>query len=130
MRNSMAFTVTSYIALAAGMFLYCVGIYNADWVLSVKGLYLLCMVLVIMGCIVVQKVSRDNVEDREIQQYNQKHRMRNTVAFTAMAYAELIIGFGMFFISIYNATFELHVKGYSISPVFSLSHTARLGFRK
>ncbi|MCM3629707.1 hypothetical protein M3194_20410 [Paenibacillus glycanilyticus] len=59
-RNTPAFTAASYLALGAGLFLFCLGIYNADWELNVKGYYLLCMVLITISCIVVQKVVRDN----------------------------------------------------------------------
>ncbi|RIE04324.1 hypothetical protein D3H35_06895 [Cohnella faecalis] len=69
------------------------------------------MVLITMSCIVVQKVVRHNTEDREIQLENPKHRKRNTSAFTGMAYAGMVIGFGMFAIGMANAPFELNVNG-------------------
>ncbi|TLS53784.1 hypothetical protein FE782_00015 [Paenibacillus antri] len=123
-RNTPAYTAASYFSLAAGMFLFCIGVYNADWDLNVKGYYLLCMILITMACIVVQKVVRDNTEDRELRQDNPNHRMRNTAAFTGMAYVGLIIGFAMFFIGLYNAPFELNVKGYYIAVILLIAYSA------
>jgi uncharacterized membrane protein YiaA len=123
-RNTPAYTAASFFSLAAGMFLFCVGVYHADWELNVKGYYLLCMVLITMACIVVQKVVRDNTEDRELRLENPRHRLRNTGAFTGMAYAGLLIGFGMFFIGLYNAPFELNVKGYYIAVMLLISYSA------
>ncbi|WP_152395872.1 YiaA/YiaB family inner membrane protein [Paenibacillus guangzhouensis] len=128
-RNTLAFTAVSYFALAAGLFLFCLGVYNADWELNVKGYYLLCMVLITISCIVVQKVVRDNTEDNELRLENPKHRMRNTAAFTGMSFAGLIIGYGMFFIGLYNAPFELNVKGYYIAVILLISYSA-IGVQK
>jgi uncharacterized membrane protein YiaA len=123
-RNTAAFTGVSYFALAAGLFLFCFGVYNDDWELNVKGYYLLCMVLITITCIVVQKVVRDNSEDKEIKLENPKHRMRNTGAFTIMAFAGLVIGYAMFFIGLYNAPFQLNVKGYYIAVILLISYSA------
>lgn len=123
-RNTGAFTLVSYFALAAGLFLFCLGVYNADWELNVKGYYLLCMVLITITCITVQKVVRDNTEDKDIRLDNPKHRMRNTQAFTGMAFAGMIIGYAMFFIGLYNAPFELNVKGYYIAVILLISYSA------
>ncbi|WP_127533165.1 YiaA/YiaB family inner membrane protein [Paenibacillus kobensis] len=128
-RNTAAFTGASYFALIAGLFLFCLGVYNADWELNVKGYYLLCMVLITITCIMVQKVVRDNAEDKEIRLDNPKHRMRNTQAFTGVAIAGLVIGYAMFFIGLYNATFELNVKGYYIAVILLISYSA-IGVQK
>lgn len=128
-RNTPAFTAASYFALGAGLLLFCLGVYNADWELNVKGYYLLCMVLITITCIVVQKVVRDNTEDKEIRLDNPKHRMRNTGAFTGMAIAGLIIGYAMFFIGLYNASFDLNVKGYYIAVILLISYSA-IGVQK
>ncbi|MFC0211300.1 YiaA/YiaB family inner membrane protein [Paenibacillus chartarius] len=123
-RNTPAFTAASYFALAAGIFLYCLGIYNADWQLNVKGYYLLCMFLITITSIVTQKVVRDNAEDKALRIENPKHRMRNTSAFSAMAIAGLIIGFAMFFIGLYNAPFELNIKGYYIAVMLLIAYSS------
>ncbi|WP_423802809.1 YiaA/YiaB family inner membrane protein [Paenibacillus auburnensis] len=77
----------------------------------------------------MQKVVRDNTEDREIRQENPKHRMRNTSAFTGMAIAGLVIGYAMFFIGLYNAPFQLNVKGYYIAVILLISYSA-IGVQK
>jgi uncharacterized membrane protein YiaA len=128
-RNTAAFTAVSYFALAAGLILFGLGVYNSDWQLNVKGYYILCVVLIAMSCIVVQKVTRDNAEDKELQIDNPKHRRRNTQAFTGMSYAGLIIGYAMFLIGLFNADFELNVKGYYIAVVLLISYSA-IGVQK
>lgn len=128
-RNTPAFTAASYFALAAGLFLYCLGIYNADWELNVKGYYMLCMFLITITSIVTQKVIRDNAEDKELKIENPKYRMRNTPAFTGMAIVGLIIGFSMFFIGLYNAPFELNEKGYYIAVILLISYSS-IGVQK
>ncbi|MFD0590962.1 YiaA/YiaB family inner membrane protein [Paenibacillus sp. GCM10027627] len=55
--------------------------------------------------------------------------MRNTGAFTAMAIAGLIIGYGMFVIGLINAPFELNVKGYYIAVILLISYSA-IGVQK
>jgi uncharacterized membrane protein YiaA len=128
-RNTPAFTAVSYFALASGLFLFSLGVYNADWQLNVKGYYILCMVLITMACIVVQKVARDNSEDKDIQLENPRHRKRNTAAFSGMSYAGLIIGYAMFAIGLFNAPFELNVKGYYIAVILLISYSA-IGVQK
>ncbi|MNR25617.1 Inner membrane protein YiaA [compost metagenome] len=43
-----------------------IGIYNADMQLNEKGYYIAVMILVAVGAILTQKVTRDNSEDNEI----------------------------------------------------------------
>lgn len=45
----------------------------------------------------------------------QKHRRRNTVAFTVLAYFTLVAGVLLFCIGLYNADMELNEKGYYIA---------------
>nr|WP_309248984.1 YiaA/YiaB family inner membrane protein [Paenibacillus sp. MZ04-78.2] len=46
-----------------------------------------------------------------------------------MAVAGLIIGFAMFFIGLFNAPFELNVKGYYIAVILLISYSA-IGVQK
>ncbi|WP_442950968.1 YiaA/YiaB family inner membrane protein [Paenibacillus sp. GSMTC-2017] len=55
--------------------------------------------------------------------------MRNTGAFSAMAIAGLVIGYVMFLIGLYNAPFELNVKGYYIAVILLISYSA-IGVQK
>ncbi|WEK56354.1 MAG: YiaA/YiaB family inner membrane protein [Candidatus Cohnella colombiensis] len=41
-----------------------------------------------------------------------------------MAYASMLIGFGMFAIGLFNAPFELNVKGYYIAVILLISFSA------
>jgi uncharacterized membrane protein YiaA len=66
-RNTPAFTILSYFTLIAGIFLFCIGLYNEESLeLNEKGYYLAVMILVAVGAILTQKVTRDNYEDNEI----------------------------------------------------------------
>jgi len=66
-RNTMAFTVLSYFTLFAGVSMFVIGLYNADNLqLNEKGYYIAVMILVAVGAILTQKVTRDNAEDNDI----------------------------------------------------------------
>lgn len=65
-RNTTAFTFLAYFTLAAGVLLFCIGLYNADMELHEKGYYFAVMLLVAVGAILTQKVVRDNAEDDDI----------------------------------------------------------------
>jgi len=66
-RNTVAFTVLAYFTLFAGVFLFGIGLYNADNLqLNEKGYYIAVMLLVAVGAILTQKVTRDNAEDTDI----------------------------------------------------------------
>ncbi|MFD1851460.1 YiaA/YiaB family inner membrane protein [Oceanobacillus bengalensis] len=75
-RNTPAFTFLSYFTLAAGVALFLVGLYNADMELHEKGYYVAVMLLVAVGAILTQKVTRDNAEDDEIIE-EQKRKENN-----------------------------------------------------
>lgn len=63
----MAFTVLAYFTLFAGVFMFSIGLYNADNLqLNEKGYYIAVMILVAVGAILTQKVTRDNAEDNDI----------------------------------------------------------------
>ncbi|USB33567.1 YiaA/YiaB family inner membrane protein [Paenibacillus sp. YPG26] len=65
-RNTPAFTFLAYFTFFAGIALFSIGIYNADMQLNEKGYYVAVMILVAVGAILTQKVTRDNSEDNEI----------------------------------------------------------------
>lgn len=66
-RNTPAFTILSYFTLIAGILLFGIGLYNEESLeLNEKGYYLAVMILVAVGAILTQKVTRDNYEDNEI----------------------------------------------------------------
>jgi len=65
-RNTPAFTILAYFTLVVGVFLFSIGLYNADMELNEKGYYIAVMLLVAVGLILTQKVVRDNAEDDDI----------------------------------------------------------------
>ncbi|WP_085993251.1 YiaA/YiaB family inner membrane protein [Oceanobacillus senegalensis] len=65
-RNTPAFTFLAYFTFAAGVALFLIGLYNAEMELNEKGYYVAVMLLVAVGAILTQKVTRDNSEDDEI----------------------------------------------------------------
>ncbi|MBP2001525.1 putative membrane protein YiaA [Paenibacillus shirakamiensis] len=65
-RNTPAFTFLAYFTLFAGVALFGIGMYNANMQLNEKGYYIAVMILVAVGAILTQKVTRDNSEDNDI----------------------------------------------------------------
>lgn len=56
--------------------MFSIGLYNADNLqLNEKGYYIAVMILVAVGAILTQKVTRDNVEDDEIISEQEQERM-------------------------------------------------------
>ncbi|NOU92448.1 hypothetical protein GC093_04255 [Paenibacillus sp. LMG 31456] len=95
----------------AAMF-YFIGIWTLDQILSVKGYYAVCGVLIIISAFVLQKVIRDNDEDHFIREHDYNHRMRNTPAFTFMAWGGFILAILFEYVGLYNLEEPLYVKGY------------------
>ncbi|OMP68417.1 YiaA/YiaB family inner membrane protein [Domibacillus epiphyticus] len=81
-RNTPAFTFLAYFTFIAGVFLFSIGLYNADNLqLNEKGYYIAVMILVAVGAILTQKVTRDNAEDNEIiaeEEERRRNQMKNT----------------------------------------------------
>lgn len=78
-RNPPAFTFLSYFTLFAGVALFGIGLYNETSLeLNEKGYYLAVMILVAVGSILTQKVTRDNAEDYEILAEHQQSQNSNT----------------------------------------------------
>jgi uncharacterized membrane protein YiaA len=74
-RNTPAFTFLSYFTLFAGVALFSIGLYNETSLeLNEKGYYIAVMILVAVGAILTQKVTRDNAEDNEILAEQQQNR--------------------------------------------------------
>lgn len=81
-RNTIAFTVLAYFTLFAGVFMFSIGLYNADNLqLNEKGYYIAVMILVAVGAILTQKVTRDNAEDNDIiaEQEQERHMSGNRI---------------------------------------------------
>ncbi|WP_203364594.1 YiaA/YiaB family inner membrane protein [Bacillus sp. REN10] len=75
-RNTPAFTGLAYFTFFAGVALFGIGLYNETSLeLNEKGYYIAVMILVAVGAILTQKVTRDNAEDNEI--IAEQDRMKN-----------------------------------------------------
>ena len=73
-RNTVAFTVLAYFTFFAGVVMFSIGLYNAENLqLNEKGYYIAVMILVAVGAILTQKVTRDNAEDDEILAEQERH---------------------------------------------------------
>lgn len=79
-RNTVAFTVLSYFTLFAGVSMFCIGLYNAENLqLNEKGYYIAVMILVAVGAILTQKVTRDNAEDNDIIAEQEQERQMSSI---------------------------------------------------
>ena len=73
-RNTVAFTVLAYFTFFAGVAMFSIGLYNADNLqLNEKGYYIAVMILVAVGAILTQKVTRDNAKDDDILAEQERH---------------------------------------------------------
>lgn len=70
-RNTAAFTGMAYASFILSLGFILAALYNADWPLVEKGYYAACTFWVIMSAIVLQKVVRDNEEDKEASMYTE-----------------------------------------------------------
>ncbi|MBW7455523.1 hypothetical protein K0U00_15965 [Paenibacillus sepulcri] len=89
-----------------------VGIYTLKQPLSVQGYYAVTGFLIIITSFLLQKVARDNDEDKFLKDQSPNYRSRNTSAFTFMAWAGFIIAILAEYIGLYTLEEPFHVKGY------------------
>ena len=109
-RPSNAFVGASWVSLFLGMGGYMIGLWNSTMAMNEKGFYFAILVLGLFAAISLQKSVRDKLEGIRIT------GMYLNVCRTALALALLMLTVGL-----YNATFELAVKGfYGMAYVFSL----------
>lgn len=111
-RNTPAYTFMAWTAFAIAMGFEFVGIYNLDQPLSVQGYYAVSAVLLIITSFLVQKVIRDNDEDHYLKEINYTHRMRNTPAFSFLAWAGFLLGVLFYYVGLWNLEEPLYVQGY------------------
>ncbi|WP_405031137.1 YiaA/YiaB family inner membrane protein [Paenibacillus hexagrammi] len=79
MRNTPAFTGMAIVGLVIGFAMFFIGLFNASFELNVKGYYIAVMLLIAYSAIGVQKVTRDNAEDKLFMEQTQGHN-QNTQA--------------------------------------------------
>jgi len=105
-RSTPAFTFLSWISFVAALSAMLIGIYTLEEPLSVKGYYAVSALFLTMSAFVLQKVVRDNLEDKDAE------TKRNTPAFTTMAWIAFAAAMLAMFIGIVNLKQPLSVQGY------------------
>lgn len=109
-KPSPAFIGASWIALAAGMVAYLVGLFNAEMQLNEKGYYLTILLFGLFSAVSVQKCVRDRLEGIPV-----------TNIYLGLSWAATIISLALLVIGLWNASLELSEKGfYGISFLLSL----------
>lgn len=109
-RPSPAFIGASWIALAAGMVSYLVGLFNAEMQLNEKGYYFTILMFGLFSAVSIQKCVRDRMEGIPV-----------TNIYIGLSWVAIIISLSLLVIGLWNATLELSEKGfYGISYLLSL----------
>lgn len=111
-RNTPTYTFMAWAAFLLASGFEFIGIYTLDQPMSVQGYYAVTGVLLIITSFLLQKVARDNDEDKFLKEYNPSYRTRNTSAFTFLAWAGFLIAILAQYIGIYTLEEPLYVKGY------------------
>jgi hypothetical protein len=111
-RNTPTYTFMAWSAFIIAAGFEFIGIYTLKQPLSVQGYYAVTGVLLIITSFLLQKVARDNDEDKFLQEHNPNYRKRNTAAFTFMAWGGFIIAIFAEYIGIYTLEEPFSVKGY------------------
>jgi hypothetical protein len=111
-RNTPTYTFMAWAAFLIAAGFEFIGIYTLKQPLSVQGYYAVTGVLLIITSFLLQKVARDNDEDKFLKEYNPSYRNRNTSAFTFMAWGGFILAVLAQYIGISVLEEPLYVKGY------------------
>lgn len=111
-RNTPTYTFMAWAAFLIASGFEFIGIYTLKQPMSVQGYYAVTGVLLIITSFLLQKVARDNDEDKFLKEYQPGYRNRNTSAFTFMAWAGFLIAILAQYIGIYTLEEPLYVKGY------------------
>lgn len=109
-KPSPAFIAISWVALALGMVLYFIGLWNAQMALSEKGFYFILMLFGLFSALSLQKVVRDKLENIPV-----------TNLYVGLCWASVIICIVLLCLGLWNAELLLSEKGfYGMAFVLSL----------
>jgi len=109
-RPSPAFIGASWVALAAGVVSYIVGLFNAEMQLNEKGYYFAILMYGLFSAVSVQKCVRDRIEGVPV-----------TNIYLGLSWASVLISLSLLVIGLWNASLELSEKGfYGMSYLLSL----------
>ena len=109
-KPSAAFIGASWLALAAGIVSYNVGLYNADMLLNEKGYYFTILMYGLFSAISLQKSVRDKLEGIPV-----------TSIYYGLSWFSTILAILLLVIGLWNATLSLSEKRfYGMSYLLSL----------
>lgn len=111
-RNTPTYTFMAWGAFVLAFAFEFIGIYTLNQPLSVQGYYAVTGILLIITSFTLQKLARDNDEDKFLKEQNPSYRNRNTPAFTFMAWIGFIIAVLSQYIGLYTLEEPFYVKGY------------------
>lgn len=98
---TLAFKLSSIIALLAGTVAYCIGLYNAEMALNEKGYYFAILFYGLFAAVSVQKSVRDKQDGIEISQ-----------VYYLISWISVAIALSLLIIGLYNADLLLSEKGF------------------
>lgn len=110
LRPTGAFVGAAWASLAIGIGAYLIGLWNGPMQLNEKGFYFGTLMLGLFAAISLQKTVRDRLEGIPV-----------TNVYTGVCWTGLIIALLMLTVGLFNATFDLSVKGfYGMSYLLAL----------
>ena len=101
--TSSAFVVVSWIALAAGLLGYLLGLWQADMVLSEKGFYFTVIMFGLFSVVSLQKAVRDKLENIPV-----------TNIYYGICWVGSIMSITLLSVGLWNADMVLSEKGFYI----------------
>lgn len=109
-KPSIAYVGASWFALATGFAVYCIGLWNAEILLSEKGYYFTILLFGLFSCVSLQKSVRDKMEGIPV-----------TPIFYAIGWVGVLVSIVLLVIGLVNAEMLLSEKGfYGISFILTL----------
>ena len=98
-----AFIAVSGVDLLAGVVAYCVGLFNAQILLSEKGYYLILILYGLFSAVSLQKIVRDKLEGKPV-----------TTIYYGLCWASVAICIVLLALGLWNAQLLLSEKGFYI----------------
>ena len=109
-RPTGAFIAASWLALAAGMGVYMIGLWNAQMLLNEKGYYFTLIMYGLFSAVSLQKSVRDRLEGVKV-----------TGIYYGLCWFSLLLSIGLLAVGLINATLLPREKGfYGMSFVLAL----------
>lgn len=100
-RPTAAFIGASWIALFAGAFAFCIGLWNAPLSLHEKGYYLIVILYGLFSAVSLQKTVRDQQENIPV-----------TGIYFGLCWASVVICIALLAVGLWNAPLALSAKGF------------------